>query len=429
MLDILQKWNRWGSNKLDSGIPRQITPRILAYKESQEIVVLIGPRRSGKSTILYQIMDALEGEGVEQRAMLHLNFEEPRLTSFLTLKGLDDLYDCYREHLFPEGKAYLFLDEIQNIPEWERWVRARNQTEDIKIFVTGSSAKLMSREIATLLTGRHLSFEVSPLNFAEYLEFQKISLPVHKLPVTPPAPIRHALNEYIQWGGFPAVVLAKTLQHKQDILAEYFGDILFKDIVLRHSVRDPILLRNIAIHLLTQTGKLLSFHRVATIFQMSADAAINYCRYIQEAFVVELVPFFSLKAAIRQRHPHKIHAMDLGLRNAVSLAHSEDEGRLIETLVYHCLRRRVGDNVFYWSGENEIDFVVREGNSITEIWQVVSGRLDDDDVVERELKGFIEAAKLFPDAKAFLAVKTLPQKPLHFSGKVVPLWLLLIGSS
>lgn len=426
MLDILYKWNRWGTNRLDSGILRRMTGQILPYISTSEIIALVGPRRSGKSTILYQIMDALEKENVPQQAMLHLNFEEPKLIPFLHLKGLDEIYESYREHIFPEGKAFLFLDEIQNIPEWERWVRARSQTEDIKIFVTGSSAKLMSREIATLLTGRHISFEVTPLNFAEYLEFRHISIPKHRLPVTAPAIIRQALNEYQQWGGFPAVTLAATLQHKQNILTEYFDDILYKDIVLRHNIRDPALLRNLAVHLLTQTGNLVSFQRIANTFQISNDSSTSYCRYLQESFMIELIPFYSLKAAIRQRHPQKVHAMDLGLRNAVSMAHSADDGHLTESFVYHSLRRRFGDNVFYWSGVNEIDFIVREGNTITQIWQVVAGKLDDSEVMKREVQAIAEAQKIFPEAKAFIVAKALPEKMPALPCKVIPLWLLLL---
>ncbi len=428
MIEILYRWNRWGANRLDSGILRRTTSQIIPYLNTSEMIVLLGPRRSGKSTILYQLMDALEKEGVPQDAMLHINFEEPKLIPSLNIKGLDDLYDSYREHIFPQGKAYLFLDEIQNIPEWERWLRARSQTEDIKIFVTGSSAKLMSREIATLLTGRHLSFEITPLDFSEYLQFRQIPLPRNRLPITASPIIRQALNDYQQWGGFPAVTLAPTPQHKQHILAEYFDDILYKDIVMRHNIRDPVLLRNIAVHLLTQTGKLISFQRIAEIFQISGDAATSYCRYLQESFMIEFLPFFSLKAAIRQRHPKKVHAMDLGLRNVVSLAHSPDDGHLAESLVYHCLRRKFGDNVFYWSGDTEIDFVVREGNTITQIWQVVAKQLDDPEVQKREFKAIEEAKKEFPSATPFITTKKMPETLSSQPCKIIPLWNLLLDS-
>lgn len=426
MIDILHKWNRWGTSALPSGIKRLITERIIPYIHTPEVIVLVGPRRSGKSTILYQLMDALEAEGISKQAMLHVNFEEPKLISSLNLNGLDDLYDSYREHVFPEGKAFLFLDEIQNVPQWERWIRARSQTEDVKIFITGSSAKLMSREIATLLTGRHLSFEVSPLNFAEYLTFKNIPLPRHRLPVTAPPIIRQALNDYQQWGGFPAVTLAETVEYKQNLLSTYFDDILYKDIVLRHSIRDSILLRNVAVHLLTQTGNLLSFQRIATIFQISTDTATHYCHCLQESFMTELLPFFSLKAAIRQRHPQKVYALDLGLRGVVSLAHSPDNGRLSESLIYQSLRRRFGDNLFYWKGKQEIDFVVREGNTIAQIWQVVADKLDDPEVAKREVGAIEEAKKNFPHAASFIVAKSLPKDLSVFSSTIIPLWQLLL---
>ncbi len=414
MIEILAKWNRWGSNALESGIIRRITPSILKYSHTKEIIVLKGPRRSGKSTIMFQIMDALEKEGIPKEAILHINFEEPKLYPYLNLATLDELYDTFRENIYPQGKAFIFLDEIQNVPEWERWVRARNDTENIKIFLTGSSAKLMSKEIATLLTGRHLSFEITPLSFAEYLEFCNVIPPILKLPITPAPRIRQALNEYQQWGGFPAVTLAKDNQHKLDILKEYFDDILYKDIVLRHDIRDPISLRNLAIHLLTQTGNLISFQRIAKIFQVSNDLAINYCRYIQEAYMVDLLPFYSLKASIRQRHPQKVYALDLGLRNVVSFAHSADEGHQVETLVYHHLRRHHGENVFYWKGETETDFVIKEGTTVTQLWQVVAEGLDDEKVLARELKALHEARETFPLAEAFIVTKS----PLKTSKKL-----------
>ena len=426
MLDILEKWNRWGDNPLNSKILRSYTTLIVPYIHTEEIVVLTGPRRAGKSTILYQLIDVLEKEGLSKEAVFHMNFEEPRLSSNLTIETLDKLYESYREHIYPEGKAYLFLDEIQNVEEWERWVRARNETENVKIFITGSSAKLMSREISTLLTGRHLSFEILPLSFSEFLNFSQIEPPKHKRPVDASPVIKQALNNYIKWGGFPAVTLAKTEQHKRNILLEYFDDILYKDIVLRHQIRDVIGLRNIAVHLLSQTSKLISFQRVSNVFQMSEETTKNYCHYIQEAFVVEMLSYYSVKASIRQRHPQKVHAMDLGIRNTVSITNSKDEGRVIESLVYQNLRKRHGNNVFYWSGNQEIDFVIQEGNNITQLWQIAIDGLEDQKVIDRELNAFEEAKKSFPDAKTFLVTKSLPKNRNNFPCSIIPLWLFLL---
>lgn len=425
MQDILKIWNRWGENPLESGIKRQITSNIKRYLHKEEIVVLTGPRRAGKSTIFYQLMDLLEKENVKKEAMLHINFEEPKLLPYLKNNILDELYDWYREHVYPEGKVYIFLDEIQNVPEWERWVRARNRTENIKIFITGSSAKLMSKEIATLLTGRHLSFQVMPLNFSEFLSFKKLKLPKYKRAISPSPLIKREINLYKKWGGFPAVVLADFDQYKSNLLTEYFDDILYKDVAMRHEIRDLMLLKNIAVHLLTNSGKPISYHRLSNIFQISNDLAKNYCNYLQECYLVDFLSYYSQKSAIRQRHPKKVYAVDLGLRNICSFTHSEDEGRLIETLVYHSLKRRFGDNIFYWKKNGEIDFIVKEKNKITQLWQVVSDKLDDEKVWKREVEVFEEAKEYFPDAKAFIAVKSLPQKMKKIDAKIIPLWMVL----
>ncbi len=428
MLSILEKWNRWGSNPLNSKILRTYIPKISPYIHTDEVIALIGPRKAGKSTILYQIMDVLEQEGLPKEAIFHMNFEEPSVSSKLTLRTLDKLYESYREHIYPEGRAYLFLDEIQNIEEWERWVRTRNETENIKIFITGSSAKLMSREISTLLTGRHLSFEIFPLSFAEFLDFHQITPPNHRRPIDASPVIKKALNNYIKWGGFPAVTLAKTEQHKRNILLGYFDDILYKDIALRHKIRDAVALRNIAVHLLSQTGKLISYQRIANVFQLSEEATKNYCHYIQEAFLIEMLFYYSVKASIRQRRPKKVHAIDLGLRNTVSISNAKDEEKVVESLIYQNLRKRYGNHVFYWSGNQEIDFVIQEGNNITQLWQIAIDGFENEKVMSRELNAFEEAKQIFPSAEAFLVTKTMPNQWEKFPCHVIPLWSFLLGS-
>ncbi len=138
----------------------------------EEILALIGPRQAGKSTVLYQLMGQLLADGVTPAPILHINFEELELSPYLKLELLDKIYDLYRARIHPKGKAYIFLDEIQNVPQWERWVRARNDTENVKIFITGSSSALMSQELAAVLTGRNLTFRICPLSFREVLEIK-----------------------------------------------------------------------------------------------------------------------------------------------------------------------------------------------------------------------------------------------------------------
>jgi predicted AAA+ superfamily ATPase len=423
VLDVLMRWNRWGRATLVSGFKRHITEKIYPFLDTSDIVVLIGLRRAGKTTVLFQLMDYLETQQIPQEAMLHVNFEEPALGPLLGIELLDAIYQEFREKIFPTGKAYLFFDEIQNIPGWERWVRARNESEDIKIFLTGSSANLMSRELGTVLTGRHVSFVVNPLSFSEYLHFQNIEIPEKKFLTQASYEISHALEKYLQWGALPEVVLSQSDERRQLLLKQYLDDLLFKDVAMRHEIRDIHLLRNLAIYLLTQTASLSSFHRISKQFGISLEKASHYCSCLQESFLLDFLSFFSLKTAERNRHPFKIHAVDLGLRNIAALTGSEDKGRLIETAVYHQIKRKQPDQIYYWKGKQEIDFLLREGNTVSQLIQVTQ-QIENEKTLNRELNSFIEAEEFFPKAKQLLIIEKIQR---HHDKTMMPLWLFLLS--
>ena len=423
MLDALTRWNRWGNAALSGGYRRDVTTNIEPFLNTKEVVALVGLRRAGKTTVLYQVMDMLEAQGVPQEACFHMNFEEPALGAQLGVDLLDKLYRLYREEIYPTGTAYLFFDEIQNVPAWERWVRARNETEDIKIFITGSSAALMSRELGTVLTGRHVEFYVAPFSFSEYLRVKGIGIPSKALQTDPPPVIQKALTEYMRWGGFPEVVLSDDEERKERLLKQYFDDILFKDVAVRHEIRDLTTLRNIAVHLITQSSCLFSVRRVASLFQISQDMATKYCDYIQESFLVDFLPFFSLKASERNRNPKKVHVNDLGLRRIASISLSMDYGKLAETLVHQRLKKTRQGAIFYWKGKQEIDFVIQDGNSISECVQVVYDNLDDEKTRARELVSLEEAGAVFPRAKKQLIVGKMPK---NREKCMVPLWWFLL---
>ncbi|MBM3886917.1 ATP-binding protein [Candidatus Dependentiae bacterium] len=430
MIDILVRWNRWGTAKLLGGIVRSITSTITEFVTTNDIIVLMGPRRAGKSTILYQVMDYLEKTGVEQKAMLHINFEEPAFAPRLSLQLLDDLYGAYRTEVFPSGKAYLFLDEIQNISEWERWVRSRNQTEDIKIFITGSSSKLMSRELATVLTGRHLSFQVYPLSFREFLQFNAIIIPPKPWSFQAPALIQHALIRYMKWGGYPEVVLSDSEKRKELLITQYFDDMLFKDIALRHSIRDVMSLRSLAVHLVGQTAQLITFKRLATLFSISTDTASSYCTYLHESFFSSFVPYFSFKVAERNRNPKKVHAVDLGLRSMVTISGSPDKGKLVETLVHNHVLQTTKDALYYWKDNGEIDLLTYRDSVINKVIQVMYEGLDNEKVMQRGIGALKEAKEHFPQAQALLIVGDIAGKlilPKNEGIECVPLWHFLLS--
>lgn len=427
MLDILINWNRWGNNPLSPGYSRHILSKICSFIEAPEAITLIGMRRSGKSTLLHQVMSFLEEQGIPQKNMLYVNFEDPGFSNHLTPQLLDKIYRVYREEVCPEGKAYLFLDEIQIVPEWERWVRARNETENIKIFITGSSSKLMSSEIATLLTGRHISIDVYPLNFSEYCQFSSIKIPNTPLPNQAPPKIHAALKQYLTWGGLPRVVLAQNDLEKRTLLHTYLDDILFKDVAARHNIRQLKLLKDLTVYLLTQTSCLISYTRLANIYGVSADIIQTYIRYLEDAFLINTLSICSVKEAERQRNPKKIHVHDLGLRHIANFSTSSDQGKLVETAAFHALNQKENDGIFYWKKEQETDFVIRQGVNYTRFIQATYD-IENNDTLKREIKALTEVHEAYPNAEKILVVsqwaELLSEIPDYI--KVVPLWKFLL---
>ena len=327
MLQTLARWNRWGTARLDPGVARDAAAEMRPFLDTPEVVALAGPRRAGKTTLLYQLMDAVEAAGAPPEACLHVNFEEPGLGPELGLALLDRIYETYRTEVRPNGRAYLFLDEIQHVPSWERLVRARKETEDVKLFVTGSSSALMTREFGSLLTGRHVTFRVWPLGFGEFLRFKSIAAPRRPKLAGSPAPMLNALGEFMRWGGFPEVVLAEDEARKEALLKQDFGRSALQG-------RGPAACAARRVDSAqpgrafpaTPSACLVSYQRLARSFGVSLDLTRAYCGHLQEAFLVDFLPYFSLKAAERRRRPQKVHAVDVGLRRVVSLSASEDRG-------------------------------------------------------------------------------------------------------
>lgn len=399
-LAALARWNRWGSADLAPGIPRDATEAVRHHLSGKEVIGLVGPRRAGKTTVLHQVMDILEARGIPREAVLHVNFEEPGFAPSLDVDLIERLYRAWREGVHPRGRGWLFLDEVQSVAGWERWVRARSETENLKIFVTGSSSALMSRELGTVLTGRHLTFRVHPLSFGEFLRFRGIEAPPRPRTAGEPAEIRHALSEFLHFGGFPEVVLAPDPARKEAILKQYFEDVLYRDVALRHEVRDLPTLRALAVHLMTQTASLIAYQRLSRMFGVSLDFARASCNHLIEAFMLDALPYFSLKAAERARHPRKMHAVDTGLRNVVAISGAEDRGRIQETASCAQLRRRGAESLHYWKGQGEVDFLVRRGTKTTALVQSCAN--DSGNAPARELAALAQAGEAFPDADRLL---------------------------
>lgn len=365
------------------------------------MVVFKGVRRCGKSTLMAQIIRELLARNVPSTAILRVNLEEPLFSAEYSIELLEQMYRTYRERVQPEGKCWLFMDEVQNVPGWESWVRGRTETEDIKIFVTGSSSQMLSREIGTKLTGRNVSFEIYPLSFKEFLRFNNLEIGSERDYMAQKATVRKHFNDYLKYGGFPEVALKDADDDKELLLKSYFEDILYRDIVSRYEIRDVTNLRNLAVYLLTNVARQASITKLKNNFTISQDKTENYVSAIMESYLLFQLQKFSCSLKSTMRAGFKPYSIDTGLRNRIAFAFSEDMGWLVENVIY-CQLKRHHEELYYHSNGSETDFVVKEGMQITRRIQVWYDDVSITGIPEREIACFSKSLAGHEAAEAVL---------------------------
>lgn len=394
IITTLDKWNFW-NQKIDTGFRRAFySKKLNKLLNMSEVVALIGVRRSGKSTLILQLIEELIAKGVNPQNTLYINFEEPNFSDDLSARFLGKIFDAYLEFFDPKEKVYLFLDEAQLVKGWERFVAALyDRKANVKTFITGSSAKLLKNEISTLLSGRYVSETIYPLSFAEFLDFKKEPYsPLIKKPK-----LYSYLREYIEFGGFPKIVIEKEKYGKKILLVEYFNSILERDILLRHKIKNEKDIKEIANFSLTNVASKISTYKIEKDFGISNPNTRRYFEYFEEAFLLQFVPFFSYSVKKQIYNPEKVFSIDTGLRNAVSFKFSEDIGKLLENIVYlEFLRRK--ESPYYWEGKTEIDFVLRRGHKVAELVNVCYSLSAQS--LEREIKSIEEGVSEFKNVKA-----------------------------
>jgi len=411
IIETLNKWNFW-NQEIDTGIKRAVyLSKLNKYLKMPEIIALTGVRRSGKSTIILQVIKELISKKINKKNTLYVNFEEPNFSGDLNLEFLVKIFDAYLEFYNPKGKVYLFLDEIQLVNNWEKFVVSLyDRKVDVKIFVTGSSSKLLSSEISTLLSGRYISEIVYPLSFKEFLDFKNIK---YDSLIKSPKFYNH-LREYAEFGGFPRVVIENREYNKKIILAEYFNSILEKDILLRYKIKNTKDIREIINFTFANISSQISTYNIEKNFGISNQNARRYFEYFDEAFLLQFAPFFSYSVKKQIYNPQKVFSIDTGLRNAVSFKFSQDIGKLLENIVLiEYLRKK--KTLYYWQGENEIDFLLRDGHKVSELVNVCyslnKGALD------REIRSLEEGLNEFKNTKAKLIYwegKPIEHKKIEF---------------
>lgn len=352
-----------------------------------KVIVFYGIRRSGKTYILYNIFKKHRGNA------LYIDFEDERIDNF-ELKDFETLKEAFFElkpHL--AGKSVVFLlDEIQNITGWEKFARRVSERENIKIYVTGSSSRMMPKEIQTSLRGRAWSIETVPFSFRESLSLKHIDLNDEAVFYgTKKILLKKYFSEYLKWGGFPEVLLLKNDSEKRKIIKEYMEAMFFKDLVERFDITNSHLLSFLMENLFSSFSSkfsLTSFYKkYRGNFPFSKDAVFLYYKYFLDSMLIYEVRKFSESSYKRLRNPAKIYIADTGLCRKVTFT---DSGRTLENVVFLELKKSQSE-IFYFEEDNECDFILKKANGNFAPYQVTYQMQEENEY--REIKGLVNACK------------------------------------
>lgn len=346
------------------------------WMSSPLVKVVLGPRRAGKSVFSLMLLKC--------KPFLYFNFDDPALMGEKL-----DLYELVDElHKFYGDTKLVLFDEIQNLKGWELFAN-RLHRQGYNLVLTGSNANLLSMELATHLTGRHLPIEILPFDFQEFLKAKNFSQFDQK------SELLKLLEQYMVFGGFPEVVIKN--QHPRGYLDVLFDALLFKDVVKRHKVRFSEQIDQLGSYLINNVSNQYSFRKLANVLKFKSDVTLErYLKYLEEAYVVFSLSGFSAKAGQRLRSPKKIYTVDNGFVASKAIQHSPDNGKLMENLVFTELVKNGFEpnrELFYYKTRNgkEVDFAIRNGYETSELIQVCYD-LRNSDVEQREIKALAEAA-------------------------------------
>ncbi len=402
----------------DTGIERALLAQLERAAAAPHAVIISGLRRVGKSTLLAQLAHRL-GE----HAFYYINFEDERFLGF-NAEDANDLYANLIE-LFGEREVFL-IDEIQNVPGWERFVR-RLMDAGLKFYITGSNASLLSRDLGTRLTGRYVSVELFPFSFDEFLRFQGYPLPdLTRLTTVEAARLQGYLDQYLRLGGipeplkYPDLPLARTL----------YDDVLHRDIAARYRIEDVRALKELAFYLMSNPAGLVSFNKLKDQLRLgSVNTVKNYIEYLENSWLIFMVNVYDFSVKRQQIAPKKVYAIDTGLANAVGFFFSPNTGRLLENLVFLALRRRTPEVYYYATpGGHEIDFYLPQTGELIQ----VSQNLAQPAVREREVRALTDALRRL-GLKRGLILSDESLAPIETNGftlevQSIARWMLHTGS-
>lgn len=356
-----------------------------------KIKVAIGIRRAGKTYFAYQQILKLINNGICKTAVLYINFEDDRLLPLneqKLAKLVDSFYSLYPEN--HDRKCYLFFDEIQNVSNWPIVIRRLHDTKNAEIFLTGSSAKMLSKEISTSLRGRSLAVEIWPYSFDEFMMAKKISIDRSLYSKKTQDKLAHTFRHYLFDGGFPEIISFNPIV-KQQTLQEYLDVVIYRDIIERHNIKNPNLIKYMILSMIHNVGKTFSVNKFyndlkSRGYQIGKDVLYEYAEHIEDAYLAFSVAIYDKSIRKMYTNPKKLYAIDPGMIRALTLDYERDLGRLFENIVFLDLKR-LGCTINYYltSDRHEIVFLAQSPRGHKKFFQVVWD-MQDANTIERKEK-------------------------------------------
>lgn len=392
-------------------IGRELYTKLETSIKDPFIIIITGIRRCGKSTLLGQLKEKHPGH--------YINFDDERFVNF-KVEDFQVMSEALIE-LYGE-KDIFYFDEIQNIPGWERFVRRLHDSRK-KIFVTGSNATMLSRELGTHLTGRYLQMRLYPFSFREFLDLREIAYQDKEYYLAEgKARLKNAFEEYLMEGGFPEYLITKN----KDYLKTLYENIIYRDILIRYNLSNEKIMKELVYFIAGNISKEISFNSLKKLLGFGSSTTVKeYFGYLENSFLVYLIPKFeySLKKQIYSNK--KVYLIDNGLAVMLGYRVSNDMGRLLENKVFIGLKKK-GSEIYYHKGRHECDFLCAENLKVNQAIQVCYEL--NDETKERELKGILEAMKEYKLKKGLILTFDQEEELTIENKKIIvrPVWKWLL---
>jgi len=392
-------------------VKRTIFSKLEELSKTPFIIIISGVRRCGKSTILQEI---------RSDKCYYVNFDDERFINF-KVDDFQALYGLLAE-LFGEKDIFIF-DEIQNIHGWERFVR-RLYDQKKKIYITGSNASMLSRELGTHLTGRNISLTLFPFSFAEYLEYRGISKKTDHLDSREKSMLKKAYNEYLIDGGFPEYLKTK----KEDYLKSLYENVIYRDIIARYKLSSEKPVKETVYYIVSNIGKEISYNAIKNLTGLtSATTVKEYLEYLENSYFAFLVPRYNPSLKKQIYSSKKVYFIDTCMARLLGFRSSADLGRMMENIVFLSLKRK-NEEIYFHKEQKECDFIIRTGGKITRAIQITASLTNSNK--EREINGLLDAMKQYKLSEGQIITEDQTDEIIIDSKRiaVVPIWEWLLDN-